>query len=315
MSTNNDWVKITIAVIESDQEVVTNFLMDQGFQGVEVESFNDLDSLRKDSPDWLLFSDDLAQGIQGEVKLSVYQLENEITPVYQAQFKENISQLSLEGPFTVELTPLKAADWQDGWKEFYKPIALTRFMAIVPEWEEAFETEDFPIQLRLDPGLAFGTGSHPTTQLCLLALEQYIRPQVTVCDVGSGSGILSIAAAALGADKVFSYDIDPSTSQIIKENARLNPNSDRIFASEGNLLTKQTEPVDIIVANILAGILELMADDAKRLLKPEGRLILSGIIGAKKQQVAKAFEAVGFELEQSMEKNDWHCLVFKHGEK
>jgi len=163
----------------------------------------------------------------------------------------------------------------------------------------------------LDPGMAFGTGTHPTTRLSLQALETVLRGNETVLDVGAGSGVLSIAASFLGARQIIAYDLDEVAVKAAKENLALNPSAQNIQVQANDLLQNVDKEADIIVANILADIIIKMLPDAWRLLKTDGTLIVSGIIEAKKQSVLEAMQVQGFVLDQTFQQKDWYALTFK----
>lgn len=162
--------------------------------------------------------------------------------------------------------------------------------------------------------MAFGTGTHPTTKMSLYALEQVLRGGETLLDVGTGSGVLSVAATYLGAAEIFAYDIDEVAVRVALENIELNPGHEKIHVSANNLLEGIDKKADVIVANILADILVLMTDDAFRLVKEEGYLIMSGIIADKADMVIASAENAGFFLETRMIQGEWNCLIFKKTE-
>ena len=179
----------------------------------------------------------------------------------------------------------------------------------MPSWLEYQQQQEDERLIRLDPGLAFGTGTHPTTQLSLAALEQYVRGGESVLDVGTGSGVLSIAAKLLGASTVTAFDIDEMATRVSKENISLNPEVGEISVYENNLLQGIHQPSDLIVANILAEILLMMPVDAYHNLKENGVLILSGIIQSKAEEVRAAYENAGFSLKQQLTMGEWNTFV------
>ena len=215
------------------------------------------------------------------------------------------------GPLSVQVKEVGEEDWANAWKQYYFPVRVTRFLTVVPSWVDYEKEQDDELLIELDPGLAFGTGTHPTTQLSLTALEQTIRGNECVLDVGTGSGVLSIASKLLGASKVTAFDIDEMATRVAKENISLNPTIGEIEVFENNLLVGVDQKSDLIVANILAEILLQMPEDAYRNLNDDGRLILSGIIESKANEVKEAYQKAGFTLVERMTMREWNCFIMK----
>ncbi len=202
------------------------------------------------------------------------------------------------------LRTVQEEDWANAWKAFFKPMRVGRHLVVTPPWE----TPDLgpgDIPLIVDPGMAFGTGSHPTTQLCLAALEDFVTPGASVADIGTGSGILAIAAAKLGASSVIATDIEPPSVLIAAENARVN-----------GVMVQTQVPLpdgcfDIVVANILADVIIGLAQEIAARVQPSGLFIGSGIIDTRENDVRQAVEAVGFASLETRRQADWVALVFR----
>ena len=204
---------------------------------------------------------------------------------------------------------LAEANWAEAWKEHYAPLRLGKRFLVVPSWidvAEANPAEDDLI-LRLDPGMAFGTGLHPTTQLCLESLEECLKPGETVLDVGTGSGILAIGAALLGAGQTLGVDIDPRAAKIAAENARLNGVTIETMA--GEISQDAHQEYDLVIANILAGTITEIAASLAAHTRPGGLLISSGILDTQAADVATALEAAGFEKPEMRQEGDWMALL------
>ena len=199
------------------------------------------------------------------------------------------------------MTNLQDDAWVDLWKKYYHPVRLTKYLTIVPSWEEYQKEQEDEILIRLDPGRAFGTGTHPTTQLALQALETSVRGNESMIDVGTGSGVLSIAARHFGVDKVYAYDIDDNAVTAAKENFALNPISNNIEVKPNNLLEGVHKNVDLIVANILAEIIVPLIPQAKSNLKDGGIFITSGIINDKKELILTELEQNGFVVDGTIQ--------------
>ena len=217
------------------------------------------------------------------------------------------SGLTLPAP---EFKPVQDADWAELWKSHYRPLRVGEQLLIVPVWEEAeIKSDDIPIYM--DPGQAFGTGAHPTTQLCLAAIERYLHPGQRVLDLGCGAGILSIAAAKLGAARVDGLDIDPVAVQATQENAAANDVTPLVNAALGSLdEALQCSPYELVVANILSKVvIEMLHSGLADIVAKEGVLILSGFLAEQVDEVRVTMEAQGlqdFRLEQS---GDWAALI------
>ncbi len=209
----------------------------------------------------------------------------------------------------IELLGLKEEDWADNWKQYYKPIKIGERLVIVPEWER-YETSDGEITVTMDPGMAFGTGTHETTRLCAALLERYLHSGDTVLDVGTGSGILAICASKLGASRVNAYDIDPMAVRVAAENVALN-HCDNITCGQSDLLAAVTGSYDFVCANIVADIIVRMAKDVSRFMKPGAFLAASGVINTQEERVRKALEEGGLTLAETVYENDWCGLLFQ----
>ncbi|OFP43976.1 ribosomal protein L11 methyltransferase [Streptococcus sp. HMSC066E07] len=305
----NTWQELTITVSREAEEVVSNILIDLGSQGVAID----------DSADYLGQVDQYGELFpeveQSErVRITGYYPDSVDIEDIAAQANERLAELDGFGLETgdIELTRQELAeeDWADNWKKYFEPARITHDLTIVPSWTDYEVTTGEKI-IKLDPGMAFGTGTHPTTKMSLFALEQVLRGGETVLDVGTGSGVLSIASSLLGAKEIFAYDLDDVAVRVAQENIALNAGTENIHVAAGDLLKGVDIEADVIVANILADILVNLTDDAYRLLKDEGYLIMSGIISEKWDLVRESAEAAGFFLETHMIQGEWNACVFK----
>lgn len=305
----NTWQELTITVSREAEEAVSNILIDLGSQGVAID----------DSADYLGQVDQYGELFpeveQSErVRITGYYPDSVDIEDIAAQANERLAELDGFGLETgdIELTRQELAeeDWADNWKKYFEPARITHDLTIVPSWTDYEVTTGEKI-IKLDPGMAFGTGTHPTTKMSLFALEQVLRGGETVLDVGTGSGVLSIASSLLGAKEIFAYDLDDVAVRVAQENIALNAGTENIHVAAGDLLKGVDIEADVIVANILADILVNLTDDAYRLLKDEGYLIMSGIISEKWDLVRESAEAAGFFLETHMIQGEWTACVFK----
>ena len=253
---------------------------------------------------------DLPEDMQFLAYFDMEQDKADLVKKYQKKLSELKSYGLKIGQAKVSASYIKDEDWNTVWQKFYHPIAFSRHLAIVPEWEEyepAFKDQKV---VKLDPGLAFGTGSHKTTQLALLGLEQTLIKPETVCDVGTGSGILAIASSVLGARSVLATDISDEAITAANENISLN-NLNNIKLQKTNLLNKVKGKYDIIVANILAEILLDLIPELNEHLNSNGKVIFSGIDCDQIEKIKTALTANGFQIILSMQQGRWIGLIIE----
>lgn len=305
----NTWQELTITVSREAEEAASNILIELGSQGVAID--DSADYLGEAGP----FGEVLPQVEQlNTVAITAYYPETANLEMIRQEVKERLAQLrdfGLEiGKIQLTTQQLAEEDWADNWKKYFEPARITHDLTIVPSWTD-YEAGPSEKVIKLDPGMAFGTGTHPTTKMSLFALEQVLRSGEIVLDVGTGSGVLSIASSLLGAKEIFAYDLDDVAVRVAQENIALNAGTENIHVAAGDLLKDVAIEADVIVANILADILVNLTDDAYRLLKDEGYLIMSGIISEKWNLVRESAEAAGFFLETHMIQGEWNACVFK----
>ena len=209
-------------------------------------------------------------------------------------------------PYTVETEGVEQEDWQNGWRKYYHPMEIGSRLAVVPSWQQ-YDTDR--VKLILDPGLAFGTGGHETTSLCLEALDEQVRGGERVLDIGSG--ILAIAALKLGAASAEGVDIDPVAVRTAGENAALNGVQDKLTVLVGDLSDKASGTYDIITANIVANAILSLAPAVPGLMAEGATFIASGIIDSRKDEVIAGLEKAGLSVVEVKEKRGWECIVCK----
>lgn len=318
------WHEITVNTTEQAVEMISNFLHEFGAGGVSIEESGTLNKKRDTSlGQWyeLPFNDIP----EGRAVIKGYFSEGTELDSIMSTLKQSVEGLAEFGIDTgypsYELREVDDEDWANAWKQYFKPVRITERLTIKPTWEE-YTASEGEIILELDPGMAFGTGTHATTSLCLKTLEEVIKGGEDVIDVGTGSGILSIAAAKLGARSVLAVDLDPVAVSSATDNVKLNGLEDKISVKLSDLLGvfKESEagggadlgvklPVQVVVANILAEIILLFLDDVYKVLAPGGCYVVSGVILSKQQDVENGLRAAGFDVEDVRRDGEWVVLI------
>lgn len=213
--------------------------------------------------------------------------------------------------YSIDESICRSVDWENNWKKYFKPLPIGEKLLIRPTWEDEYDAGG-RVVLHLEPGLAFGSGTHDTTRLCLETLEKHVSPGKTVLDIGCGSGILSVAAMLLGAKSAVGVDIDAHAVKTAKDNGRENSFGEpELTYLQGNLTDKVSGKFDVVVANIVADVIALLCKDVKSYLAPQGVFIASGIIEMREEQVLEAFAANGLTVTSRCESGGWLCFTCK----
>lgn len=311
----DQWFEIAIETSSEAVDAAANFLMEAGALGIQIEDAADFQGGATQSTDGVWFDPAIIAHRQSGAKVSGYfsghQHPAELVATLQAKVAQLPSFGLAKGPGTVAAHPLAQADWANEWKKYYHPLRITRFLTIVPAWLAYRPQQAGELVMRLDPDMAFGTGSHPTTALMLRLLEAHVRGGETMIDVGTGSGILALGARLLGVQKVLATDVDDTAVENAKANLALN-DIDGIEVIANDLLTGITQPVDLIAANILANVLTPLIPQVPAVLKPHGRLLLSGIYYNKADAITAALEDNGLKVLEQVRQGDWVALVAGH---
>ena len=306
-----NWIEITIHTTNEASEIVESILLDYGSTGVAIEDPTTLEENLHDDFGTIV---ELSPTDYPEVGVIVKGYINELNFDDETfnRFKDELEQLgkniNIGEFFKIETTTIQDSDWENSWKDYFDILNIGEKFVIVPTWRE-YENEEDKYVINIDPGMAFGTGGHETTSLCIKNLEKYVKPHDNVIDVGCGSGILSIAASYLTDGSLKAVDLDKLAVDVSRENFALNNLENRIEVEEASLLTKETKKYDVIVANILAHIIELMLEDAYKLLEDSGYFITSGIIKDKKDELLEKMLKQGFKLVEETSDNGWYSFV------
>lgn len=307
------WSEISIHTTNEAIEPISHILHEAGASGVVIEDPFELTKEREDrfGEIYQLNPDDYP--VEGVIVKAYLPVNSFLGETVEA-IKESINNLILYdidvGLNTVTISEVNEEEWATAWKKYYNPVKISERFTIVPTWEIYEPVSSDELIIELDPGMAFGTGTHPTTVMCIQALERTVKQGNRVIDVGTGSGVLSIAAAMLGAQEIQAYDLDEVAVTQAKLNIKLNKVSDIVTVSQNNLLDDVEEgAADVIVANILAEVIVRFTDDAARTLKPGGFFITSGIIQQKKELVKEALVSSGFEIVETILMEDWVAII------
>ncbi|WP_066894899.1 50S ribosomal protein L11 methyltransferase [Clostridium nigeriense] len=307
------WIEVRVITKSEALEPVSGIFYGLDCKGVAIEDPNDILE-REQGPLTWDFADINVLEHKGKVAVvkAYFSEEDNIDEVlkYVNEKMEEIKELGIDtGDYEVESEKMYEEDWANNWKKYYKPTKVGERIVVKPIWEE-YEAKEDELVLELDPGMAFGTGTHETTRMCIQALDKYVKAESTVFDVGCGSGILAIAAAKLGAKRAVGVDLDPVAVESARENVGFN-NLNNIEILYGNLVEVIDGKADIVVANIIAEVICILTEDVKRVLKEDGYFITSGIIHDRVDMVTKKLEETGFEVVEINKDGEWNCIVAK----
>ena len=301
------WAEIAITVKTEDIETAGNIANMVVPYGIYIEDYSALEEDAAEISHYDFIDDSLLHKdrTKGIIHIYINPHENPLEAVSFITERLNSEEIEHE----IKTAACKTEDWVNNWKQYFHAMPIGEKLLIRPLWEKEYDT-DGRIVLNIEPGLAFGTGSHPTTKLCLETLEKYIDENSTVLDIGCGSGILSIAALLLGAKSAFGVDIDKLAVKTAIENAKENGfGSPVLDAVNGNLSDKVSGKYNVIVANIVADIIMQFNEEVSEFLEDGGIYITGGIIDIRKDEVVRSFEQNGFEIIANYEEKGWNVFV------
>ncbi len=304
-----DWTEIKITVNADDVDKAGDIAHMVVPYGIYVEDYRALEQeaweiARIDLIDEDLLAKDRTKGI---VHIYISPEENPNEAVSFLSERLNAEKIEFE----LDETLCKNADWENNWKKYFKPMPVGNKLLIRPIWEDEYDAGNRAV-IHLEPGLAFGSGTHDTTRLCLESIENYAEKGKTMLDIGCGSGILSVCGLLLGADSAVGVDIDALAVKTARENGKTNGFDDPQYkVLQGSLTDKVSGTFDIIAANIVADIIVILCNDVKKYLNPDGIFITSGIIEPRENDVLEAFEKNGLEVIARHESGGWLCFETK----
>lgn len=303
------WTQIKVSGNIKDKDEICA-IMTMVDQGLMIEDYSDvLEGLNAMYGE--LLDESIINADKEKVAVSIFVSEEKNYAECVTFLRDRFSLLGLD--VTVDVIGVDEDDWADAWKQYYKPVKCGKNIVIVPLWEK-YDAKDTDVIIKMDPGMAFGTGTHETTRLCLSLMEKYLKKDMTVLDMGTGSGILAIYAAKMGAEKIDAYDIDPVAVKVAKENFVENSVQDKIFCKVSDLMQnadKTREKYDFVCANIVADIVIRLSECMGDYVKKNGLCAVSGIIEPQAERVKNAVCQKGFVLIDELKENDWCAFVFK----
>ena len=317
------WKEITVLTTEECVELVAARFDMLGIQQVNIiQGCDEIEQLLRTAEKYWDYAEEAALNKQPAVQAYISELpendgDEERIRTSMAELRSICTELGLDpGSLEVSVRIVDEEDWANNWKAYFKPVKVGEKLLVCPTWEEA-EAEPGRAVLRIDPGMAFGTGTHHTTRMCLELLEEHIKPGDIVADLGCGSGILSIAASLMGAKRTYAVDIDPVAARVAAENAELNGVDMSAYSIRiGDILSDEAfrnevskEKYDIVLANIVANVIIAFAPVIPSLLKSGGLLIASGIIDDRLDEVAAELEKNGLKILEIRRGEDWRAVL------
>lgn len=310
----SNWSEVTIYTTTAGIDILGGFLIAHGIKGHVIEDSSDFcEFLEGTTTHWDYVDDSLMALKDRESNVKFYLPDN-----LQGIEAFNQIKASLEGlreinkgidlgRLAIEVGNVNEEDWSTAWKKYYHPTKIGQRLVVVPCWED-YTLKDGEVRVTLDPGMAFGTGTHETTRLCMQLLEEVVKPNTSMLDIGTGSGILAITALLLGAKAAVGVDIDELSVKIAQENADLNHVGEQIKLVCGDLTDKISGRYDVLCANIVADVIIRLSRDIKQFMHENSVLLVSGIIDERCDEVVEALESQGLALEQSVTENGWVAM-------
>ncbi len=302
----SEWTEVKICVDADDVDKAGDIAMMAVPYGIYIEDYRDLEKQAWEIAHIDLIDEDLLKKDRSKAFVHIY-ISPEENPLEAVAFlRERFCAEGIKNEIVTN--ECRNEDWENNWKQYFHPIPVGEKLLIRPAWESDFEAGDRKV-LNIEPGLAFGTGTHETTRLCLETLEKYITPEKTVLDIGCGSGILSIASLLLGAKSATGVDIDALAVKTAIENGAANGFTEpEMTVLQGNLAEKVSGKFDIVVANIVADVIIMFCKDVAAFMKDDAVFITSGIIDTREQDVIDAFQKYGFKITARHTEKGWVCF-------
>ena len=309
-----NWMEIKVLTTTQAADLISELLMEAGSEGTMIEDKNDVAANQRPEGQWDIIDEAIAERIGDDVKVTGYypidERLNDTVAHIQAELRR-LRGLGLDfdlGKLEVVTKGFEDEDWSESWKKSFKPIRLGEHFVVRPGWAE-YQPQPGDHVIEIDPGMAFGTGTHETTGMCTALVEKYVQPGMRVIDIGTGSGILAIAAAHMGAGEVLATDLDPVAVRVAAENARANGFGEKIDCRCGNLLDVVDVSGDVVIANIIADVIVMLAKPVRERIVENGLFICSGIAVDRRDDVIAALNDADYEILDAPVKGEWAAFA------
>lgn len=309
-----DWIEVVVHTTTEGADVISALLCEAGAAGAEIIDRQDVLSMPQAPGMWDLIDESVLAGMPEDVLVKAYFEENAAAPEVLTLLEARLLALGgmedgLElGTLAMERAAVHDEDWSERWKQYYKPFRVGKRLVVKPSWEH-YAPRLGDLIVEMDPGMAFGTGTHETTSLCMELLERFVTPGCACIDVGTGTGILAIAASMLGAAQVQAIDLDADAVRVAHHNIEQNGRQGTVQVRQGDLLKETVGKANVIVANIIADVICALAVPVRAHLLPGGTWICSGIIRERERDVLDALGAAGYTVIERLGKGEWVCLA------
>ena len=310
-----DWMEYTVLTTTEASDLISQILMDAGSAGTMIEDKNDVAANQRPEGQWDIIDEAIAKRIGDDVKVTGYyevdeRLRDRLMTIESELQRIRGLDLGMDlGKLETRTHSVAEEDWTESWKKAFRPFRLGTHMVVKPSWE-AVETAPGDHVIEIDPGMAFGTGTHETTGMCVELVEKYVKPGDTAIDIGTGTGILAIAAAHMGASRVLATDLDAVAVRVAAANVAANGFADAVRVRCGDLLEAvDCEPADVVIANIIADVIIGLAAPVKPFIREGGLFICSGIAADRIQDVLDALAAAGYRVTDTLARGEWRAVA------
>ena len=309
-----DWLEVTVRTNTAGADLISELLISAGAKGTSIEDRFDAFSEPTDATQWDLIDPSVIEKMDEDTLVHAYFPAETTSRETIESLRARLAALTPEwlgfdaGKRALEIANVREEDWAENWKKYYKPFRVGRHLVVRPVWEK-YEPQAGDKIISIDPGMAFGNGTHETTSMCLGLVEDYIKPGETVLDVGTGSGILAIASVLMGAQSALGIDLDPVAVRVANENIERNGLSGRVHAQVGDLVKGIDTQADVVFANIIADAVILLSRAVRAHMKPGGVFVCSGIILEREQDVLDALAEAGFTVDRIEHRGEWSAIA------